>query len=172
MKRLLLLCTALAFLSCSQEETTNDFDGLNLVIDGQPTNVNSDNITEASLLAGQTIDVGLATVTANQNVTTFKYETTGDWIILETHLYVGTLEDVPHTNSGNPKIGHFPYKSNHTNNTQSVTYNVGIIPQDGCVFVFAHAVVYNVVTGEEETAWAEGFDAPGNNWAMYFEACN
>ncbi len=41
----------------------------------------------------------------------------------------------------------------------------------GNIYYFAaHAVVVNISTGQEETAWGEGtaFNAGSGNWAMYF----
>ena len=41
----------------------------------------------------------------------FEITTSGDWVILKSHAIVaGSLEDIPQTKKGNPKVGHFPEK--------------------------------------------------------------
>lgn len=90
------------------------------------------------------------------------------------------LEDfcIPTTNSGNPKVGHFPYSMNHNPGVQSYTYTIPLnsIPGDAqgqYIVIAAHSVVS--CGGMQETAWA-GCSGPaytfqniadrnGGNWA-------
>jgi hypothetical protein len=63
------------------------------------------------LYAGQTIDVGTVTVENNEDSLCITLETTGDWVMSETHVAFSTeFEGIPQTNSGNPQVGKFPYK--------------------------------------------------------------
>jgi len=110
------------------------------------------------------------------------YTTTGDWIINETHLAVASsLDDIPQTKKGNPKIGHFAKKTAaglpvEIHDTE-VVYSIDLNEVEGLdsgvggtIIIAAHAVVYNTATCVEETAWANtGFSFPGSSWALYFE---
>jgi hypothetical protein len=172
----LIALTALLIVSCSTEEVAPTIDSIEvnrIDIDPDPDpDPQPIELASTQLTAGQHFDSGTVTVMSDATGVTVNYDTTGDWILLETHLYVGTIEDLPSTGNGSPKIGHFPYDGEHSGNTTSVSYNVGDIAAGTCTYVFAHAVVYNTVTNQEETAWGAGLEAAGNNWAMYFEACN
>lgn len=161
-----MLMSAILFISCSTEkiETNN----INLI---EENNYTRD--SEVDLIAGQNMDSGSVIVTEIDGNLEVTYTTDGDWILLETHLYVGSQEGMPHTRRGNPKIGKFPYATEHDAGTTTFTYSDLLeIPQGTCVWVAAHAVVVNTVTGEEETAWGNGEYINGNNWAMWFQVCN
>ncbi|MBN2261085.1 MAG: hypothetical protein JW702_11095, partial [Clostridiales bacterium] len=83
---------------------------------------------------------------------------------------------IPHTKSGNPKIGNFPYSMTHNPAVNEYTYQIPLddLPGEGTVIlIVAHAVVANGC--QEETAWAncQGpdymfkniFGRGGGNWA-------
>ncbi|MDX1462394.1 MAG: hypothetical protein R3359_05010 [Marinirhabdus sp.] len=170
----LFVLSGLLFMACSKEDISTNYDENGLEVNrigDEPDDPTSPG-TSTDLIAGQHTDVGTVSVSTTITDGTVTYETSGDWVLLETHLYVGTIEDLPSTGNGSPKIGHFPQDGTHDNNTTSVSYTIDPIAEGTCTFVFAHSVVYNTVTGVEETAWADGLEAAGNNWAMYFEACN
>jgi hypothetical protein len=105
-----------------------------------------------------------------------EYSTSSEWEIMETHFALGTsLDDIPQTKKGNPKIGRFPFQSEHPEGTDTHTY---IINLDQCfpdgwtgklLYFAAHAVVSHPCKGEE-TAWADtwGQSFPGSSWALYF----
>lgn len=165
----------------NENNTTNTRDpiiggggGIGEVNDGNVINEeNPDEDTTVDLIAGQTMDAGSVIVSQIDGNIDITYETEGDWILIETHLYVGPQEGMPHNNPGNPRIGQFPYATEHDTGTTSFTYyDLVNIPEGECVWVAAHAVVLNTVTGQEETAWGDGEDIDGNSWAMYFEVCN
>ena len=70
-----------------------------------------------TLFAGQHIDVGTVSVWNGINELLgveclyVEYETTGDWVMTETHLaVVDDSDDFPMTRKGNPIPGQFPYK--------------------------------------------------------------
>jgi hypothetical protein len=128
------------------------------------------------LCAGQTMDVGNVTASfdASGNVTV-RYQTTGDWVLTETHLDVqGNQTDHPMTKKGNPKVGHFGNQTDHGAGVTDFTYYVdisGLDNPDGVFAIAAHAVVYDPVAQQEETAWGDGCEGlgfPWNNWATYF----
>jgi hypothetical protein len=99
------------------------------------------------------------------------YETDGCWSLVETHLMVAdSFEDIPMTQKGNPKIGHFDYAMEHDPMVTTATYFVDV-DGDGEYFIAAHAVVYCDCSEVSETAWGQGcnsFEFPGNSWALYF----
>tara|TARA_R110000787_G_scaffold284341_1_gene397921 strand:- start:3553 stop:4128 length:576 start_codon:yes stop_codon:yes gene_type:complete len=167
------------FIGCSEERIQNDIQENN-------QSKASENTYQTDLIAGQNTDSGniiVSVIDGNLNVT---YETEGDWVILEVHLFVGDPDDLPVNNGGNPKIGQFPYSESYSPGETSVTFNNIIeIPSGESVWIAAHAVVLNTVTGQEETAWAAGVpinsggngnggngNGNGGSWAMWFEVSN
>ena len=135
------------------------------------------------LIAGQFTDVGSVMVTHDGiNIYVTYYIDEPGWCLKETHLHVASnFAGIPQTKSGNPKVGHFQFKSGH-DCVQSYMYTVPIIWALGAeVVVAAHAVVaYDNAGGDaltkaasdessNETAWGDGLPFPGNNWAMYFD---
>ena len=117
-------------------------------------------------------DVGSVTVVWTGNILHITYMTEGCWRLVETHLAVGeSLEDIPQTNSGNPKIGHFPYSEEHNPTVTEYTYDVDVGASSGLFYVAAHAVVCCTCNDRCETAWGQGLnhaEFPGNSWALYF----
>lgn len=170
MKRNYLIITilsAILLIGCSTENNETDVQEI------LPTDRLNRNNSETDLIAGQFTDSGNIIISETDGNLDVTYETEGDWIILETHLYVGSQEDMPATRRGNPKIGRFPYRTDHVDGVTTFTYSdLYELAINECTWVAAHAVVYNTVTHQEETAWANGDDIPGNSWAMYFEVCN
>ena len=172
-----MLFIGVAFMfSCSVDnddvELNDDYQNF-IIIDIDDGTTNEEEEYSPDLIAGQYADSGNVTVTEVNGNLDVTYETEGDWILVETHLYVGSQEDMPANNPGNPRIGQFPYAEEHASGTTTYTYSdLWELATGECVWVAAHAVVYNTVTGEEETAWANGEDIDGNSWAMWFEVCN
>lgn len=168
------------FIGCSEERIQNDIQEIipsNSIEKKLEPSDPSDPInlictdTATDLMAGQNTDSGNVVVTETDGILDITYETEGDWVILETHLYVGIQENMPATNPGNPRIGQFPYSTDHGNGVTTFTYSIPV-PEGDSIWVAAHAVVYNTSTGQEETAWGYGVDIDGNSWAMWFEVCN
>lgn len=126
------------------------------------------------LLAGQYIDVGEVTVWNDADDLFVLIETTGGWLLTETHVAIATsMEELPQTGSGNPKVGHFDLSAEHDPPVATYQYHVAYEYEPGVeVFIAVHAVVVlfdeegNPV--QEETAWADGLEFPGNSWATYF----
>lgn len=174
-----ILLAALFMFSCSKEpiDTTANLEfgggigGDTGNIDGNNTGQEEAQELQVGLVAGQNIDVGLVDVTVMDGNVTVVISTDGDWIIEETHVYMGDIADMPKNNNGSPKIGHFPYKGVHTNFTTFVSYTGVALEAGECVDIAVHAVVTNVVTGQSETAWGDGEPIDGSSWAMYFNYC-
>lgn len=124
------------------------------------------------------IDVGEVIAWNDEDYLYVKYVTTGGWYMTETHLHVATdVDDIPQVN-GNPKPGKFDYKTDHAPTVQEYTYKIPWTWDAGTtLYIAAHAAVQKQIgldaectpIYQEETAWGEGPDFSGKNWAMYFE---
>lgn len=175
LKITLMLIAGFIVFSCSPDqeevivnnETADFLNGLG----GATTGTNSASELDVDLMAGQNILSGIVNVTVSNGDVQVTYSADGDWVITETHLYIGDISNLPTTGSGNPKIGHFPYTGIHNINTYDVVYTGPALNEGECTFIAAHAVVVNTVTGQEETAWGFGDPLGGNSWAMGFEYC-
>lgn len=123
-----------------------------------------------NLIAGQNHIAGTVSVNFDGEDLIITYTTNADWSIEGTHLSIGNCADrsIPTTGSGNPKIGHFEHATSHSTDVTTVTYYIdaSVLTDNYC---FAAHVEVNGPTGGE-TAWAEGVDFDGNNWAMYVDA--
>lgn len=126
---------------------------------------------------GDAPDVGDLSVAANGTVTFQIDEAATDWLLDETHLYVG--DEAPSKSAP----GKFNYKSEDLGGVAAVTYDVDLdsfdTDGDGIVYIAAHAALIMEVgidpeTGETlydtESAWAQGDEAigKGKNWATCF----
>lgn len=140
------------------------------------TTYNCGTPTQVILYAGQTTNAGSVTVWNDQTNLYVRYQTTGGWVMTESHLAVATtLAGIPQTSTGNPRVGNFPYKTTHNPAVTDFTYtiplaSVGYVPGDN-LFIAAHAVVQLPLGGGKvriETGWGDGTQFPGKNWAMYF----
>lgn len=121
------------------------------------------------LIAGQHINVGTVSVTNTENEILVTYQTTGDWLINETHLDVELTYNGLNTNKkGNPIPGKFTYKTSHPYPVAQVQFTIENFgwSVDSVLYIAAHAVVTS--SQGTETAWGDGLDFPGNNWATYF----
>lgn len=121
------------------------------------------------LIAGQHISVGTVTVDSTPSHLSVSYQTTGGWVITETHLDVAvSYSGLNTTKKGNPIPGKFRYKTTHPTPVNTVTYNIDASQwvEGTSLYLAAHAVV--ISPGGSETAWADGLDFPGANWATYF----
>ncbi|MFC2042227.1 hypothetical protein ACFLTV_01845 [Chloroflexota bacterium] len=88
---------------------------------------------EVILCAGQHTDVGTATVSDDGINLTVVYETTGDWIITETHLYVGTTNPAT-TPPLTSAPGQYPYDDDYPSSgvpDTTVTYVIPLADIDG-----------------------------------------
>jgi hypothetical protein len=142
---------------------------------GNPNQPNHpSNAFTTNIIAGQNIDVGDIFVWNNNDNLYVQYMTTNNWWLNETHLHVATsLSGIPQTLSGNPKVGNFDYQTEHNPHVQSYTYTIPIIWNwQTELYIAAHCeVVLKDINGniiQQETGWGQGYNFPGNSWAMYF----
>jgi hypothetical protein len=78
------------------------------------------------------------------------------------------MADIPQKN-GNPIAGKFSYINIHDEN-YTVTISLADIPArvGTRLYIVTHADVQDADTGVIESAWGDGSDFPGRNWATYF----
>lgn len=110
------------------------------------------------LIAGQNTNVGevIYSYDSDAGQLFVTYKTTGNWMITEVHLFVGTQAKFI-TNCTNKKaiqIGHFPYSAS---NLKTVKYDFNPITIDAKLYpegltIVAHAIVKN--GKQEETAFS------------------
>ncbi len=133
--------------------------------------------TETVLTAGQTINTGTVSVWNDENNVYVAYQTDGDYRLKKTHLFVGGCGTIPTNNAGNPRIGNFPYQTQHGTGVSLFVY---AIPRSslplGCLCVAAHAevVAYNAsgAVTFSQTGWGFGEQInDGGSWAMKFGYC-
>jgi hypothetical protein len=111
---------------------------------------NCGGLTSTPLIAGKNETVGevLVGMDGTNLKVTYKIENPSVWMIKETHLAVeSNLMDIPHTNTGNPKIGNFEYKENHLPFVSEFSYYIPAADLHG-VYIAAHAVVVKNGTNE------------------------
>jgi hypothetical protein len=125
----------------------------------------NDDIMVVDLIAGQHINAGSITVWDDDENLYIQYETVDPYCLTETHLEIASsLEGIPQKN-GNPIPGRFEHKSTHSC-VSTFTYTAPL-PENACDLYFAaHAVVKG--PSGTETAWGNGPEFPGKNWATYF----
>jgi hypothetical protein len=130
----------------------------------------------ADFYAGQNILVGTVTIENTSDSLYVTYQTTGNWKMGYTHLYVGDMSGLPTNNSGNPQIGHFPFSMMHNPMVNATTYAFDLDDFNNCFIVAAHAEVLlmgtNGDTLQTETGWADGDPINnGGSWATYANYC-
>jgi hypothetical protein len=111
------------------------------------------------LMAGQNMEIGSVKVWHDENCLYVDFIVDDPWVVTDTHIAVAdSLEGIPQTKKGSPKIGNFPYEAGEC--IDVTQWEWGTV-----LYIAAHAVVEN---GEQaETAWGcgEEFD---KSWAMWF----
>ncbi len=141
---------------------------------------------ETPLYAGQTIDAGKVSVWNSRENLNIRIQPSGEWLINEVHVFVGTDQDAIPTTEGNPVPGKFPYKKEFSNPVQNHTtvvhlsddmgFNWGAPWEDERIqYVAVHVdlVKLDKITGKvtaEEGAWAFGpkkFE--GSQWGWWFD---
>ncbi|WP_299675033.1 hypothetical protein [uncultured Dokdonia sp.] len=190
MKKITLQLFALVTLlmqSCSPEQIEDDSLNLSLDPNFRVTEAIINDVTQhnnrislpdggnepclsTNLIAGQHHIAGSVTVDVDGSDIIITYTTNEDWTIGATHLSIGNCAEqtIPTTGSGNPKVGHFEHSSTHSDGTNQVVYILDTSVLDDNYCFAAHAEVSGPTGGE--TAWAEGQEFEGNNWAMYVSA--
>jgi len=141
-----------------------------------------------TLVAGKNINVGIVSVWNDGTDLCIEYQLSEDaiaegWFLTETHWAWATdSADIPQKN-GNPIPGQFLYGDGSLPGESS--YQECISPSDlplgTPIFIAAHAVVQRIIGYTEddpelpifqtESAWADGAEFLGKNWATYFDYC-
>jgi hypothetical protein len=128
---------------------------------------------EVILYAGQNIDAGNVKVWNDATNLYVQFNTSGDWVITQTHVAVATsLAGIPQKN-GNPVPGLFPYKEVHDPAVTTYTYTIPLGSWEAGqeLYIATHAALAlldengNVI--QTETGWGFGPNFPGRNWATY-----
>ena len=147
------------------ESSSKDLDAPNRIMEEE-----EEHCLTTNLIAGQHHIAGTVTVDIDGESMIITYTTNEDWTIGATHLSIGNCDEqsIPTTGGGNPKVGHFEHSSSHSDGTNEVIYVLDLSVLDDNYCFAAHAEVSGPTGGE--TAWAEGEDFEGNNWAMYVSA--
>lgn len=126
-----------------------------------------------TLWAGQNINVGTVTYGIDDNANFFAtYDCSASgWMISETHLFAGDKATMPINRPGAPKIGQFPYSTNHDPWVSAYTCTVPLIQLPPCEspgFVVAAHCIVSSPYGQTETAWAEGdYSFSDKGWGWY-----
>lgn len=127
-----------------------------------------DDPVETTIYAGQHIKVGKILISNDKEHLFVTYDLNGsNWWLKEAHLFAGNIEEAPFSNSGNPKIGKFPY---HWNDEYLKTYTFSIpLNQLGTdISIIAHGVVVQregAQSTSSETAFGYGdIEFEGNRW--------
>ena len=180
-----------AIISCGQEDQIDSFKPVdhsitvdkNSIVQLEATDLTQDEIEKLScskslavpLYAGQDNHVGTITISNSEDELFITYSILDDsnWWLMETHLFVGEIDDAPFNNKGNPQIGKFPYHGDHDLTKE---YPFGPIPLDDLsenISIIAHAVVVQQEDGQttaNETAF--GFsdkEFEGNRWGWIID---
>lgn len=146
MKLRTLLVTGLviaSFLSCQKENVNPNQELSTSTTVTSPTNSALDYYScgeklETPQRTSNNIVMGQTTITNNFSYIEITIQTTGNWILDKTRIYVGTSTGVPLNNNGTPKINDFQYKTTHPWDTQvyklripkgNLTGNITIVVQ-------------------------------------------
>ncbi len=167
---------------------SDDDQGENDNNDGSGSTVSSlpdidDLQTEVPLHTKRDRELGTVLVWNDNNYLYVKYSSPSS--LVTTHLAVeSSLELIPQTKRGNPKICRFEFKTWHDKGVNEYTYKIDIQDKNfefGTeITVAAHALVRVRSDSEKgenhsrcshyeiKSSWAEGFNFPGKSWATYF----
>lgn len=174
---ILLVVMALSLFACEVESVNPEqssreplFEVFDAKVDFNLTRDEMTECLQVRLVAGQYHDAGYVSAVTTEDQIIITYLANPEWTINATHLSIGDCNEqwVPTTGSDNPKVGHFEHSSEHPDGTNEVVYTFPIseLTEDFCFA--AHAEVSGATGGE--TAWGEGTDFDGNNWAMFVDA--
>jgi len=135
------------------------------------------------LMAGQNIYIGTVyfelvgaePTTANLKVT---YALVNGWQMNQIHFWIGTDQNAypkvkSGTGKGSPIPGQFPYKFENLGAVSTYSFEVPPIKGTtwcGNTFYFIPHTAVQLPNGDgtyqTQTAWADGWELPGSNWAM------
>ena len=109
---------------------------------------------ETDLIAGQNQDIGEVRVWNDETYLYLKYEIdpnfAGTWDLTKTHVDFSSLDGVPVTSKGNPKVGKFDFQKSHDPAVDEYTYEFKLADLGGLtlgetVDIAAHADVQEFI---------------------------
>lgn len=181
--KLFYLCLGVITLSmASCESESNSESNVNAYASRQNVEVTSTNVNlpdvspciTTDLLAGRRYDAGDIRVYFDSDKVYVEYETSADWYIRETHLYIGEHELLPVNRRGEPVPLYFQLGEAYPEGAQTLIYAVSKSNLPKCFTISANAEVYRTVEGEivqAEMAWGRGERFTQTSWGMFFDAC-
>lgn len=123
----------------------------------------------------KTIHVGKITITNDDSNLYVSYLTRNNTYMSATHLFVGSLENLPTNDANEPVQEEFPYIQEHNPLTQTYTYTIPLEGLPECYIIAAHATANKVIDGvieATESAWGDGERYPDTEgWATYSPYC-
>jgi hypothetical protein len=129
----------------------------------------------SELLAGQRYDAGDIKVYFDALNVYVEYQTSANWHLRKTHLFVGDQRLVPFTRLGAPNYEFFPFNETHPEGAESAIYSIPKASLSKCFIITAYAEVYRTESNGEivqiEAAWSEGNRFDSESWGMYFDVC-
>lgn len=137
---------------------------------------NSITPTVQPIWAGQNINAGTVSIQNDANYLYVTYNTTGGWMLQQTHVHVAyDLAGIPKNNQGIPVPGQFAYSTTHNPVVNNFTYNIPLANynfQPGQeIVIAAHASLINgdYPDGvyQQETGWGGDNPGPGRRWWYY-----
>ena len=162
-----MIATAFIVIGCSEVndpalDNNSDYGSMSAFANGDGIPANSASV---NLIAGRTEDVGEVSCWIKGDRLFVLYSTDMDWKLAGTQLVVaGSKFDIELTKSGNPKIGHFPWKNEHEPPVDEYLYSIALdelgFDYAGELVIAAHAgvLLYSEegAVEREEGAWAYG----------------
>lgn len=167
-----------SFVSCQKEnfDQSSDATSKTQTSVNVPTNSALDYYNCGSILTTplkgisgcNTISVGNVTISNNISFIEIKIQTTGNWILDKTRIYVGSSAGVPLNSNGTPKISQFAYQTTHPWDTQVYTLRIpkGTLSGNITIVVQADMLRVNKTTCaiyECISAYADGAAFVSNN---------
>ena len=133
-------------------------------------------IVEKPLKANDEFIGGLLSIANDEDNIFVSFKTIEGWMIGETHLFLGDIENLPTTNSGNPILGHFPYKTYEEPQVE-ITISVlrsALVFEDENITIVAQAKIFkgegeDLVTRSLFAEWDENLSFSGPRWGGGFE---
>ncbi len=166
----------IALTSC---ETENNSDPSATSRQSAPvtTSINVSNLspcTNTDLLAGQRYDAGDIKVYFDEANVYVEYQTSINWRLRETHLFVGDQSMIPVTRNGSPNPALYPVSETHPGGVETAIYSFPRASLSKCFTISAYADVHRIKNGvivQTETAWSEGERFNQSSWGMFFDVC-
>lgn len=116
-------------------------------------------------IAGQNYNAGTVQIANTKTKLYISITMLEGWELDCTHLYIGAYDDIPFNNSGNPKIGNFPFCSCFNKGVDKVIYEFNISDFSSTPTILVHGEVSGTSC---ETAWAFGIEFPeAERWGWY-----